>query len=118
MYSISEASKLLEVSTHTLRYYEKEQLIEPDRSQHGERIYNDNHIKWLEFVMKLRQTQMPIMKIREYARLYKEGDQTSDARLKLLEDHRSSIQAQLSNLVTTDKMLEKKIAAYKAFISV
>lgn len=116
MYSIGEASQILGISAHTLRYYEKEKIILPDRNENGERIYNDNHIKWLQFVLKLKETQMPISKIKEYAHLFVEGEQTSLARLKLLEDHKSSIESQLKTLEETNKMLENKIKSYKEFV--
>ncbi|WP_163102389.1 MerR family transcriptional regulator [Peribacillus alkalitolerans] len=117
MYSIGEVAKILDLSTHTLRYYEKEKIIVPDRSELGDRIYHDSHLAWLRFVMKLKETQMPLAKIREYAQLFLEGEHTSQKRLKLLENHKSSIQAQIKNLMETDKMLEDKIASYKDFIS-
>ncbi len=113
MYTISEVAKLLGLSTHTLRYYEKENILIANRDTNGNRLYEESHIKWLQFVMKLKQTQMPIAKIREYARLYTEGAHTTEARLQLLEDHRKSIQIQRENLEVTEKMLENKIRAYK-----
>ncbi|SFE76475.1 MerR HTH family regulatory protein [Bacillus sp. OV194] len=54
MYSISEAAKLLEISYHTLRYYEKEQIILPERNDYGEREYGDSHIAWLRFVIIIK----------------------------------------------------------------
>ncbi|MBY7111697.1 MerR family transcriptional regulator [Bacillus sp. 17RED48] len=114
MYTISEVAKLIGVSTHTLRYYEKENILIANRDTNGNRMYAESHIKWLQFVMKLKQTQMPITKIREYARLYLEGEHTTEDRLQLLEDHKKSIQIQRENLVITEKMLENKIIAYKA----
>ncbi|AZB44000.1 MerR family transcriptional regulator [Bacillus sp. FJAT-42376] len=113
MFTISEAAKALEISTHTLRYYEKEGIIEPERKSNGDRIYSDLHIKWLQFVLKLKETQMPVAKIKEYAQLYKKGDHTNSARLQLLEEHRRSIQEQLAVLSATDQLLEDKIEAYK-----
>ncbi|MED0947197.1 MerR family transcriptional regulator [Bacillus mobilis] len=114
MYTISEVAKLIRVSTHTLRYYEKENILIANRDTNGNRMYEESHIKWLQFVMKLKQTQMPIAKIREYARLYLEGEHTTEARLQLLENHKTSIQTQRENLVITEKMLENKISAYRA----
>ncbi|MFZ3591209.1 MerR family DNA-binding protein [Bacillus sp. DJP31] len=64
----------------------------------------------------MRNTQMPLAKIRVYAELYVEGDHTTNARLKLLEDHRNSIQNQIQNLVSTEIMLGGKIVAYKEFL--
>ncbi|KQL49865.1 MerR family transcriptional regulator [Brevibacillus choshinensis] len=117
MYTISEVAKLLGVSAHTLRYYEKEEIIVPKRNAHGERLYDESHVAWLRFVMRLKQTQMPLTQIREYARLYKEGEHTTIARLNLLEDHRNAVQNQIMNLEATEKMLADKIATYKALIS-
>lgn len=113
MYTISEVAKLLGVSTHTLRYYEKENILIANRDTNGNRLYEESHIKWLQFVIKLKQTQMPIAKIREYARLYLEGEHTTEARLQLLENHKKSIRTQRENLEITEKMLENKIIAYK-----
>lgn len=116
MYTIGEVAQLLGVSTHTLRYYEKEKIILPDRNEHRDRIYSESNLQWLKFVLKLKETQMPITKIKEYAYLYTEGEHTAINRLKLLEDHKSSIENQLKTLEETNKMLEHKITSYKEMI--
>ncbi|MEW9699563.1 MerR family transcriptional regulator [Paenibacillus sp. SI8] len=117
MYTISEVAKLLGITTHTLRYYEKEAISAPMRNTNGERMYDDSHLAWLRFVMRLKQTQMPIARIRDYAQLYIEGEHTAQARLNLLESHRDSVENQIKDLTATEKMLKNKIAAYKEFIS-
>ncbi|MEH7086532.1 MerR family transcriptional regulator, partial [Neobacillus drentensis] len=58
MYTIGEVAQLVGVSTHTLRYYEKENIILPDRNENGERKYTESHLQWLKFVLKLKETQM------------------------------------------------------------
>ena len=116
MYTIGEVAQLVGVSTHTLRYYEKENIILPDRNENGERKYTELHLQWLKFVLKLKETQMPITKIKEYAFLYTEGEHTAINRLKLLEDHKSSIENQLKTLKETNKILEHKITSYKEMI--
>jgi len=116
MYSIGEVAQMLGISTHTLRYYEKEQIILPDRNVNGERLYSESHIQWLRFVLKLKETQMPVNKIKEYAHLYTEGEHTSLARLDLLVEHKQSIEHQLKTLEETNKMLEQKINFYKEII--
>lgn len=117
MYTISEVSKILEITTYTLRYYEKEGIVAPVRNANGERVYEESHLAWLRFVLRLKQTQMPIAQIRQYAQLYLEGEHTSQDRLNLLEEHRSSVQEQIRHLTETEKMLNDKIANYKVFIS-
>ena len=113
MYSIIEASSKLGVTPHALRYYEKEGIITPDRSPSGVREYTESHMKWLKFVLKLRETQMPISTIKKYTALFLEGDHTMEERLSLLEEHQRDIQEQLQILLSTNEMLNDKIGSYK-----
>ncbi|AOH54610.1 MerR family transcriptional regulator [Peribacillus muralis] len=117
MYSISEVGQMLGISPHALRYYEKEEIITPERNAQGVRQYTDSQLKWMEFVKKLRETQMPIEQIKKYTQLFKEGDHTSMDRLNLLEKHRRTIESQIETLKTTEAMLDKKITAYKQHLS-
>ncbi|MGE6376686.1 MerR family transcriptional regulator [Peribacillus muralis] len=117
MYSISEVGQMLGISPHALRYYEKEEIITPERNAQGVRQYTDSQLKWMEFVKKLRETQMPIEQIKKYTQLFKEGDHTSIDRLNLLEKHRRTIESQIEILKTTEAMLDKKIMAYKQHLS-
>ena len=113
MYSISEASSELGVTPHSLRYYEKEGIITPGRSPSGVREYTESHMKWLKFVLKLRETQMPISTIKKYTALFLEGDNTMAERLSLLEEHQRNLQGQLQTLSSTNEMLNNKIGSYK-----
>ncbi|MDY5913407.1 MAG: MerR family transcriptional regulator [Inconstantimicrobium porci] len=62
-YSIGQFSKLINISEYTLRYYENEKLITPDRDNNGRRYYNDSDISWIEFIKRLKDTGMPIKEI-------------------------------------------------------
>lgn len=117
MYTIGEVAGILGISTHTLRFYEKEEIIIPLRDASGDRRYDDTHLKWLQFVIKLKETQMPIAKIRKYASLVIEGEHTTEERLSLLEEHKQSIKNQIRILEAADEMLEHKTSAYKDFMS-
>ncbi|GGG08948.1 MerR family transcriptional regulator [Paenibacillus albidus] len=116
MHTIGEVAELLGISAHTLRYYEKEHIIMPLRDTSGDRRYTESHIKWLQFVIKLKETQMPIATIKKYASLFLEGEHTTLDRLNLLEEHRCSIQKQIQILNGVDEMLAHKIATYRTFI--
>ncbi|WP_068618357.1 MerR family transcriptional regulator [Paenibacillus tuaregi] len=117
MFTIGEVAEKLGISTHTLRYYEKENIIIPVRDASGDRRYDDSHLKWLQFVIKLKETQMPIAQIKRYASLVLEGEHTTQERLNLLEEHRNSIKQQIGTLQAADEMLEHKITAYKVFMT-
>ncbi|MBN3555520.1 MerR family transcriptional regulator [Fictibacillus nanhaiensis] len=113
MYSIGEVAKLLNVTTHTLRFYEKEKIITPERTENGDRRYSESHLQWLRFVIKLKETKMPLAQIKEYASLFLQGDHTSQKRLSLLKNHQDHVQNQIQVLIDIDDMLRKKIATYE-----
>ena len=52
-YVISVAARMLNVQTHTLRYYEKVGVIEPRRSRGNVRLYSDRDIAILQRVKAL-----------------------------------------------------------------
>ena len=49
-YSIGEFSKLTGLGIHTLRYYEQEGLIAPERNSSNRRCYSDKDLTWIEFI--------------------------------------------------------------------
>ena len=52
-YVISVAARMLDMQTHTLRYYEKVGVIEPCRSRGNIRLYSDRDIALLQRVRSL-----------------------------------------------------------------
>lgn len=51
-YPIREAARILNVSVHTLRLYEKEGLILPYQKSTGHRMYSDSDIERLQCIRK------------------------------------------------------------------
>lgn len=109
-YSIADFAEKMGVTPYTLRYYEKEQLIVPSRQTNGHRYYSEHDITWLSFVIKLKETGMPIKQIQQYALLRAKGDSTLEERRKMLLIHRQQVQAELNkwqeNLTNLDNKLE------------
>lgn len=54
-YIISDASKMLKVESHVLRYWEEELEIKIPRNEMGHRYYTDNHINLLKNVRDLKE---------------------------------------------------------------
>ena len=52
-YIISVAARMLDMQTHTLRYYEKVGIISPGRSRGNVRLYSDRDIAMLQRVKAL-----------------------------------------------------------------
>ncbi|WP_079478120.1 MerR family transcriptional regulator [Halobacillus salinus] len=113
MYTITEVARKLGIKPHTLRYYEREGIMESERTDSGVRRYTEQHIQWLRFVVKLRETHMPVSTIKQYVDYYKQGDHTAPERLKLIEEHLTAIHKQIEELQETEIMLKHKVSTYK-----
>ena len=69
--TIAEAAQETGLTTHTLRYYERDGLMlaSVDRSVSGHRRYSERDLTWIEMITRLRSTGMPIRDVRRYAEL-------------------------------------------------
>ncbi len=66
-YQISQASKLLGITSDRLRTYEEEGLIKPYRTTHsknGKRLFSPNDIEWLTIIRDLIKLGVSIPTIR------------------------------------------------------
>ena len=107
--TIAEAAERSGLSAHTLRYYERIGLIHPvGRGQNGHRRYGRDDIEWLEFLIKLRTTDMPIRQMVEYAELVREGPQTASRRRAMLE----ALRERIADLEETAAVIDRKIETY------
>lgn len=115
-YSIGEFANLTKIGIYTLRYYEKEQLIVPERTENGRRSYSDKDISWLKFIIRLKETGMPIKEIKKYAKLRAMGDPTLNERMQMLVKHRTDLKNGITQLQEHLKKLDEKIAFYQSEI--
>ena len=116
--TIAEAAEASGVSAHTLRYYEREGVLDPiARASNGHRRYGEQELEWIRFLTKLRATGMPIRQIRAYADLYRQGDGTHVQRLALLEEHRESVREQLAATERNLDLIDRKIGYYRERLS-
>lgn len=111
--SIGELSRLTGVSRHTLRFYEAEGILKPaGRAANGHRRYHPQDILWLEFILRLKVTGMPLDEIRQYAALRALGEKTLQHRLTMLELHRERLVARMNELSICARALDEKIRTY------
>lgn len=112
--SIAEVGSITGLSSHTLRYYEKEALLNKiKRDEGGRRIYSERDVQALKFLHALRSTGMPIRMIKRYIALYREGEHTSDQRLQLLQEHENSVVNQQQEIKRNLELIRYKISNYK-----
>jgi len=111
--TIAEAAERSGLSAHTLRYYERIGLIHPvGRGENGHRRYGRDDIEWLEFLIKLRTTDMPIRQMVEYAELVRKGPQTASRRRAMLDAHREALRERIEELEETAGVIDRKIETY------
>jgi len=113
-YNIAQLAEETGLSAHTLRYYEKESLIQDvPRDTGGRRYYGEAHLRVIRFVYALRSTGMPIREIKRYLALYQAGESTSEDRLALLKAHRVEVKAQLGSIKSNLRIIDRKIQGYE-----
>lgn len=113
--SIDEVAKRTGLTAHTLRYYERIGLIAPiRRAAGGQRRYAASDMSWIEFLLRLRSTHMPIGKMQEFARLRGAGDSTVPERRQMLEQHLADVQAEIQAMQQTAALLQWKVEYYSS----
>lgn len=111
--SIDDVAKRTGLTAHTLRYYERIGLISPiARAAGGQRRYGPADIAWIEFLLRLRTTHMPISKMLAFAGLRSAGDSTISQRRHLLQTHLAEVQIELEAMNRCVAALQEKIEHY------
>lgn len=118
-YSAKEAAKKLGITKDTLRYYEKEGLLPViARDEANRRVYSESDIEWIYLICRLRDTEMPICKIRQYISLLKrEGSHSVQERKEILEEHRSFMKEKIIKYQKLLLLIDKKIDFYEENLS-
>lgn len=112
MLTISEVSKLLETSIHTIRYYEKEGLIMPtNRTSGGYRLYDMEALDRLETVILLRECGIGLKDIRDLLHDYTEEKYT-----QILDTSYSMVSDEIKKLKAIKKKLGLVRSVRKDFV--
>ncbi len=112
--TVAQMSEATGVSAYTLRYYERVRLIRPvARNSGNQRRYSAADVEWVTFLLRLRETGMPIAQMLQYAVLREQGPVTAEPRLRLLETHRAGLREQIARLRIHERALADKITTYQ-----
>jgi DNA-binding transcriptional MerR regulator len=113
--TIGQVAAASGVSTHTLRYYEQAGLLRAiGRNAAGHRLYAPADLDWLQFVMRLKATGMPVAGMQAFAGLRAAGEATLGARREMLAAHREAVLARIAELQSNLAAITDKIAHYEA----
>lgn len=116
--TIREAAEVTGIGEHTLRYYERIELLEPiRRNASGHRRYRREDLGWIGLLTCLRQTGMPIRAMQQFAAWQREGDPTGEKRLALLEAHQRDVLARQREIAGYLETIDHKIEAYQSMLA-
>lgn len=113
-YTIGQVAEKMGVTTHTLRYYEKEGLLPfVERTESGIRSFKDSDVECLHIIECLKATGMPIKDIKVFIDWCAEGDSTLQQRYEMFLERRKEVLQQMADLQRTLATIEYKCQYYK-----
>jgi len=112
--TIKEVSQKYNISSDTLRYYERVGMIPPvTRTAGGIRDYGESDLGWVELALCMRGAGLPVEAMIEYVKLCQQGDSTIEARMLLLKEQMETLLEQKAQIESTIKRLDFKISRYE-----
>jgi len=117
--NIQRFSALTNISSHTIRYYEKIGVLKHiARNSSGHRFFTTKDIEWIEFVKRLKEMGMPLDNIKLYADLREQGESTAEQRKQLLQEHVVILEQRIALEALHLKKIKEKILYYENIIDV
>ena len=112
--TIREIAAKTNMSTDTLRYYERIGLLPPvPRNAAGIRNYDEYFVNFINFIKKLKASGMSLEHIIDYIRLAEMGDATIQERKKLLAEARETLLDKINSLQLVAKLADYQLRNYE-----
>lgn len=116
-YTIGQVAKLTGLSISTIRYYDKEGLLNDINRKSGIRSFNDKDLNTIRVIECLKNSGMLIKEIRDFMKLCEEGDSSLNERYNFFLDQEKKVQDQIKSLNQTLKLIKFKQWYYLKAIS-
>lgn len=115
MFTIKEASEIMGISAHSLRFYDKEGLLPTlSRTDSRRRMFSYQDLEWVYNIQCWRATGMPLAEIRRYIDLLREGNGTIEERYNIILKQRDRAIEEAKAAKERVKMLDYKVNWYEA----
>ena len=112
--TIREIAAKTNMSTDTLRYYERIGLLPPvPRNAAGIRNYDEYFVNFINFIKKLKASGMSLEHIIDYIRLAEMGDATIQERKKLLAEARQTLLDKINSLQLVAELADYQLRNYE-----
>jgi len=117
MYTVTQVAKMMNISEHTLRFYDSEGLF-PDlhRDTRKRRYFQRNDLYWLSTIQFLKETGLPIDKIRVFVDMMKNEEASIEERSAFIRKQRERLVENLKKATHQLQIVELKMQYFEAFI--
>ena len=113
-YSTQQMATITGISVHTLRYYEKINLLHDIvRDVNGYRRFSKVDVEWVGFLRQLKATGMSLAEMQLFAELRRQGNHTARQRREMLESHRLKVVDQIEKLHDCLRIIDFKIERHR-----
>lgn len=111
--TIKEVATKFNITTDTLRYYEKVGLLNPvPKTKSGIRDYQEEDIKRIEFVKCMRGANVSIHVLKQYLDLFELGNASLKQRRELLIGEQKNLELKIQDMKKALDKLNHKIELY------
>lgn len=110
-YSIKEISQLVNMSAHTIRYYEKIGLLpKAERNENKYRVYMTEDVDRLKLISCIKKTGMPLEEIKPYLDMDLDGDLSNYPNLvEMALNHKKKVEKQIEDLQIVVDFIDRKL---------
>lgn len=111
--SIGNLARSIGITTRTLRYYEEMGIMNPPwRLEGSSRVYSEEDVRKLKFILKLKELGLSIREMQELDAVYaeaKETDKVIPRLVEMLDNHIDTLDEKMAKLSS----LRKEIVEYR-----
>ncbi len=113
-YTIKQMSQHYNIPASTLRYYEDiGLLINVGRTESGQRIYTDEHIRRMDGINCFKNTGLPISKIQEFYLYESDVESNIDKIIALVTKHEENTKQQIAKMQADLLHVQRKVRHYQ-----
>ncbi|MFI8684936.1 MerR family transcriptional regulator [Rossellomorea sp. NPDC077527] len=113
-YSIGQVAKMNNMTISQLHYYDRQGLLPfIKRTDSGDRTFDEGSLKFLEMILCLKNTGMPIKKIREFVQWTMDGERTLPERMEMMLEQERNVRQQIKDMEANLEKIQMKIKRYE-----
>ena len=108
-YTTADISKQLGVPKHIITYLCNRGLVQHiKRTRLGYRTFNQEQVDLIAILIKMRSAGFSTKELRQYSRLYRQGDSTADERLAMLTTRKRQLWQEIKERQESIDVIERQ----------